>query len=69
MVSKLTLVAIWGNQRHPSPYKEFWCAPSVLHGGTGCSGYAKHAIRDHGLWGANPAIRQRFHDYKAASHT
>ena len=35
MVRKLTLGAIWGNQRHPFPYKEFWCAPSVLHVASG----------------------------------
>lgn len=69
MVSKLALGAIWGYQRYLSPYKGFRCAHSVLHGDTGCSGYAKHAIRDHGLWGAVPAIRQRFRDCKDASLT
>ncbi|ABD55891.1 membrane protein insertion efficiency factor YidD [Jannaschia sp. CCS1] len=69
MVSKLALGAIWGYQRYVSPHKGFRCAHSVLHGGTGCSGYAKHAIRDHGLWGAIPAIRQRFRDCRSASET
>lgn len=67
MVSKLALGAIWGYQQFLSPYKGFRCAHSVLHGGTGCSGYAKHAIRDHGLWAAVPAIRQRFRDCREAS--
>lgn len=69
MVSKLALGAIWGYQRYISPHKGFRCAHSVLHGGTGCSGFAKHAIRDAGLWGAFPAIRQRFRDCRTASET
>jgi putative component of membrane protein insertase Oxa1/YidC/SpoIIIJ protein YidD len=69
MVSKLALGAIWGYQRYVSPRKGFRCAHSVLHGGTGCSGFAKYAIRDHGFWGAVPHIRQRFRDCKSASET
>lgn len=69
MVSKLALGAIWGYQRYISPHKGFRCAHSVLHGGTGCSGYAKHAICASGLWGAIPAIRQRFRDCRLASET
>lgn len=67
MVSKLALGAIWGYQQFLSPRKGYRCAYSVLHGGTGCSGFAKHAIRDHGLWGAVPHMRERFRDCKEAS--
>ncbi|WP_299194946.1 membrane protein insertion efficiency factor YidD [uncultured Litoreibacter sp.] len=66
MFSKLALGAIWGYQQYVSPRKGFRCAYSVHHGGTGCSGYAKYAIRDHGLWRAIPIIRQRLRDCKAA---
>ena len=69
MVSELALGAIWGYQRFLSPRKGFRCAYSVLHGGTGCSGFAKYAIRDHGFWGAIPEIRQRFRDCRDASRT
>jgi putative component of membrane protein insertase Oxa1/YidC/SpoIIIJ protein YidD len=69
MVSKLALGAIWGYQRYVSPWKGFRCAHSVLHGGTGCSGFARSAIQDHGFWGAIPHIRGRFRDCKAASET
>ncbi len=66
MLSKLALGAIWGYQRYLSPRKGFRCAYSLHHGGTGCSGFAKHAIRDKGLWQAAPAIRQRLRDCRAA---
>ena len=69
MVSQLALGAIWGYQRFLSPHKGFRCAHSVLHGGTGCSGFAKYAIRDHGVWLAIPYILQRFRDCKEASLT
>ncbi|OAN75345.1 hypothetical protein A8B78_16400 [Jannaschia sp. EhC01] len=69
MVSQIALGAIWGYQRFVSPHKGWRCAHSVLHGGTGCSGYAKHAIRDNGLWGAIPDIRQRLRDCRTASET
>jgi len=68
MFSKMALGAIWGYQQFVSPYKGFRCAYAVRHGGTGCSGYAKHAIRDHGVWHAIPAIRQRLRDCKTAYH-
>lgn len=67
MVSQLALGAIWGYQRFLSPYKGFRCAHSVLHGGTGCSGHAKHTIRDQGFWAALPAIRQRSRDCRDAA--
>ena len=56
-------------QRHLSPRKGYRCAYSVLHGGTGCSGYAKHAIAEHGIFNAYPLIMQRFSDCTdAAKH-
>ena len=69
MLSKTALGGIWLYQTYVSPRKGFRCAYSVAHGGTGCSGYAKHAIRDHGLWSAIPKIRQRFRDCKSAHAT
>lgn len=69
MVSRLALASIYAYQQWLSPHKGFRCAHSVLHGGTGCSGFAKHAIRDHGLWAALPAIRERFRACKHAART
>ena len=66
MLSKMALGAIWGYQQFISPRKGFRCAYSVRHGGTGCSGYAKFAIRDHGFWTAIPIIRQRLRDCREA---
>lgn len=60
MLSQVALGGIWAYQRYLSPRKGFRCAHSVLHGGTGCSGFAKFAIRDHGIWRALPLIRARF---------
>jgi putative component of membrane protein insertase Oxa1/YidC/SpoIIIJ protein YidD len=60
MLSRLALAAIKGYQRHLSPYKGYACAYRVAHGGTGCSGFAKTAIADLGLFRAIPAIRLRF---------
>ena len=67
MFKHAALAGIYGYQRWISPRKGFRCAYSVRHGGTGCSGYAKHAIRDHGLWRAVPLIRARFEDCKTAA--
>jgi putative component of membrane protein insertase Oxa1/YidC/SpoIIIJ protein YidD len=67
--SRIALGLIAGYQRWISPYKGFRCAHSVLHGGPGCSGYAKRAIREHGLWRAVGMVRQRFRDCRAAMHT
>lgn len=67
MVSQIALGAIWGYQRWISPRKGWRCAHSVLHGGTGCSGHAKHAIRSHGIWAAIPLIRQRLRECREAS--
>ena len=60
----LWLIGIY--QRWISPRKGFRCAHSVLHGGPGCSGFAKQAIREHGLWRAISRTRQRFRDCRAA---
>ena len=63
------LLALWLiglYQRWVSPYKGFRCAHAVLHGGPGCSGFAKRAIREHGFWRAIAHIRQRFRDCRAA---
>ncbi len=67
MFAKTALGGIWVYQNYLSPRKGFRCAYAVQHGGTGCSGFAKHAIRDYGLWAAIPQVRQRFRDCKAAS--
>lgn len=69
MASRILLRLIGVYQRRISPYKGFRCAHSVLHGGTGCSGFAKAAIRDHGLRGAIAPIRQRFRDCRVAMMT
>lgn len=67
MFSNVALLGIYGYQRWLSPRKGYRCAYSVRHGGTGCSGFAKHAIRDHGFVSALPMIRTRFADCKAAA--
>ncbi len=69
MLSNIALGGIWAYQRYLSPRKGYRCAYSVAHGGTGCSGYAKHAIREAGLWRAIPAIRARFRDCRLAYET
>lgn len=63
------LGAIWFYQRFVSPRKGFSCAHRVLHDGAGCSGYAKAAIKEHGLVSAVPLIRQRFKDCTSAYET
>ncbi len=67
MLSRLALAAIGGYQRHISPRKGFACAHRVANGGTGCSGYAKTAIADHGLIRAIALIRARFADCRDAA--
>ena len=59
MLSRAALIGIAGYQRWLSPRKGYACAYRMVHGGTGCSGHAKAAIRDHGLWAALPLIRAR----------
>lgn len=56
----VALTGIAAYQRWFSKRKGFSCAHRVLHGGPGCSGYAKERIREVGLWKAIPDIRQRF---------
>jgi uncharacterized protein len=60
MLDRLALAAIGGYQRHLSPRKGYGCAFRIAQGGTGCSGYAKAAIAEHGVVRAIPLIRQRF---------
>jgi uncharacterized protein len=60
MLTRLSLAAIGGYQRHLSPRKGYACAYRIAHGGTGCSGFAKQAIHDAGLVAALPLIRARF---------
>lgn len=62
----LALLLIAAYQRWISPRKGFRCAHSVLHGGTGCSGYAKQALREHGFWSALGLVRQRLRDCRSA---
>lgn len=66
LATKTALGLIFVYQRWISPRKGFRCAHSVLHGGPGCSGFAKEAIRDVGFWKAVRVIRQRFRDCHAA---
>lgn len=67
MISKLALSGIGFYQTRLSPRKGFRCAYSVLHGGTGCSGFLKHAIMDHGLWAALPKAKVRMAAFKDAA--
>ncbi len=60
MLARTALLGIAGYQRFVSPRKGFACAYRVAHGGTGCSGFAKQAIRELGLIPAIPLIRTRF---------
>ena len=69
MLSRIALGGIHAYQRWVSPRKGYRCAHAVLHGGPGCSGFAKHAIRDKGLLPALPHIRARFADCRAAFDT
>lgn len=67
MLAQAALLAIDGYQRHLSPRKGYACAYRIAHGGTGCSGFAKQALRDFGFFAAIPAIRGRFADCHAAA--
>jgi putative component of membrane protein insertase Oxa1/YidC/SpoIIIJ protein YidD len=62
MHSPATLGGVWAidtYQRWISPYKGFHCAHHARTGGLTCSGFAKAAIREHGLFAALPRIRDR----------
>ncbi len=67
LFSKAALAAIYVYQHKISPHKGYRCAYSVLHGGTGCSGFAKAAIKEHGIFAAISQIRARFEDCKRAN--
>jgi putative component of membrane protein insertase Oxa1/YidC/SpoIIIJ protein YidD len=69
MLASVALSLIGGYQRWLSPRKGYACAYRLAHGGTGCSGFAKAAIAETGLFAALPAIRQRFRDCKTAALT
>ena len=56
-------------QRHLSPRKGYRCAHARLHGGAGCSGFARDAIEHRGLRAALPQVRARFGACKAAAQT
>lgn len=66
---QVLLALIAGYQRFLSPRKGWRCAYCVLHGGPGCSGFARDAIQLHGGWAAFPSVRQRFRDCKGAAQT
>lgn len=68
MISRMALGLIWGYQQYVSPYKGFRCAHSVMHGGPGCSGYAKERIRDVGVITAIGEIRKRLRECGQAAH-
>ena len=56
-------------QRHISPRKGYRCAHARLHGGAGCSGFAREAIAIYGLRAALPQIKTRFARCKGAAQT
>jgi len=60
MLARAALIGIAGYRRWLSPREGHACAWRLVHGGTGCSGHAKAAIRDHGLIAALPLICARF---------
>ena len=60
------LRAIAWYQRRISPRKGWRCAYARLHGGAGCSGFARQAIANYGLRAALPLVRARFDDCKNA---
>ena len=63
------LAAITYYQGHLSPQKGFRCPYGVLHGGSGCSGYAAQVIREYGWRLALPLVRNRFRACRRASIT
>ncbi|RYX82830.1 membrane protein insertion efficiency factor YidD [bacterium] len=68
-INRLLIALIGFYQRRISPRKGWRCAYSVLHGGTGCSGYAHEAIETYGWRVAIPLVRQRFRDCHSAAQT
>jgi len=69
MLRQPALSAIYAYQRYLSPHKGYGCAYRLAHGGTGCSGYAKHTITDLGVLKAIPLILKRFAQCKQAALT
>jgi len=67
MFSAGAIRMIEGYQRWISPRKGYACAHRILHGGTGCSGFAKAAIAEHGAIRALPLVRARFRACHAAT--
>ena len=63
------LRAIVFYQHHISPRKGYRCAYGRLHGGTGCSGFARDTIAQYGWRAALPQIRARFAACKLAAQT
>lgn len=63
----LWLIGVY--QAHLSPRKGWRCAYSVLHGGPGCSGFARQTIQTRGSFAAAGLVRARFRDCKNASQT
>ena len=57
--AQLAIGSIGAYQRFLSPHKGFCCAHHACTGGMTCSNYALHAIRELGLFGALPRIRER----------
>lgn len=65
----LCLRAIAFYQYQISPRKGWRCAYARLHGGAGCSGFAREAIAHCGVKEALPLVRARFDDCKKAGQT
>ena len=63
------LRAIAYYQRHLSPRKGYRCAYARLHGGDGCSGFARDSITQLGWRVSKAPIRARFADCKRAGRT
>jgi len=66
LADAILIAAINGYQKRISPHKGWRCAYGKLHGGTGCSGFVKNAIREHGWQAAVPMARERFQQCKLA---
>jgi len=56
-LDRFCLGAIAFYQRQISPRKGWRCAHARLHGGSGCSGFARATIARNGLRAATPQIR------------
>jgi uncharacterized protein len=62
--SAISLIELY--QRYISPRKGYVCACRVLHGGSGCSGFAKQAISELGISGGIRALKRRFEQCRCA---